>query len=138
MTNAGSSLNRTLSSMLGSYRIGASAGMPQMRGVQIWERVTSKTGRNCRNQAIALKTPSPPPLVESPMRFPSSQCLRHLGHLSGREHAASVSYRTLGDQYGTALFLRFASAACDRPKEVLWVVTLSQNFTVHFATKWSI
>src|SRR4029077_9832951 len=27
-----------------SYRIGASLRMPQMRGVQIWERVTSKPG----------------------------------------------------------------------------------------------
>jgi hypothetical protein len=59
MTNAGSSLNRTLSSMLGGfYWIGASLGMPQMRGVQIWERVTSKPGRNRRNQALKLRTQS--------------------------------------------------------------------------------
>jgi len=59
MTNAGSSLNRTLGSMLGGfYWIGASLGMPQMRGVQIWERVTSKPGRNRRNQAFKLRTQS--------------------------------------------------------------------------------
>src|SRR4029077_7397785 len=37
-----------------SYRIGASSGMPQIRGVQIWERSHEQTGRNCRNQAISL------------------------------------------------------------------------------------